>query len=119
MRRFLVLLLMVGCADVSGTDSGLGTDTEADTHLNANVTVDAEWRACATADDCVVVSAVCDECCEYHAVNGANVAVYVDHYDDSCEGFAGGECDCMPHDNVLTCEEQLCVVTTTFEDLPE
>jgi hypothetical protein len=63
--------------------------------LNPQVDI-AEWQGCTLDAECVSVEVGCNACCSLEAINVSYKGAFREVYRESCEGYKGPVCSCMP-----------------------
>lgn len=84
------------------------TDRFALTRDGGDIVISDAYTRCDNDDDCELVSAGCDGCCQHGAVNRELVATYEAHVAPACAGYQGAICNCINEDLVAGCVEGVC-----------
>jgi hypothetical protein len=70
--------------------------TACDGEEGRTVEIPEAMQRCAADQSCSVVETDCASCCDFAAVSSGLLAEFERLYADTCKGYSGPVCECMP-----------------------
>jgi hypothetical protein len=98
-----VLMPPSACSEAEPTNGPDGYEGLSLGEGGSTVQIDASWKPCEDATDCVRVSTSCDACCGEEAIVASREAEYEQAFDDLCNAYQGPMCECVPAETEVMC----------------
>ncbi len=114
-NRAILIVLFAFCALLFVLTLIKMTAASGGDQVNANYDVPAAYQICAADSDCVLVSTVCNGCCDRGAIRQDSVSVFEKERGAHCVGYDDPVCDCVQSSATAACVTGRCTAVV----LPE